>query len=130
VDHLFVLKGDGAVQGFDGKYTQYLQLLEEDQRATASSASAVLVKEKPSPSVQPPVKTAKKLSWREQQEYEGLEMQIETLQEEIDKISSSLAKGINDYAVMMKMTEDLASLEADMEEKSEKWMELAERAEG
>jgi ATP-binding cassette subfamily F protein uup len=142
VDSLFVLEGDGAVRGFDGSYTEYLAVLEtrvkeeEAAAAAAATAAAATAAMEAAVAAKPTAPGAvaaaskpkvKKLSWRETQEYEKLEGEIDTLSERRDTVSAELAKGGDDYDAMMKLTDELAELMEEIDLKSDRWMELAER---
>eukprot|EP00976_Prorocentrum_cordatum_P090525 1188163-Prorocentrum_minimum.AAC.1 len=80
-------------------------------------------------SKQPAEKPTKKLSWREQKEFEELEAAIEVLNKRQAEINVVLAKGGDDYDKLTQLTEELSTLMTENDEKSERWLELAERAE-
>ncbi|KAK3254261.1 hypothetical protein CYMTET_36520, partial [Cymbomonas tetramitiformis] len=71
----------------------------------------------------------KKLSYKEQKEYEGLEAEIEVLSTNKMELEAKIQAVGGDFEQLMKYTEELdATIEA-IDIKSERWLELAELAE-
>ena len=68
---------------------------------------------------------------REKQEFEHLEVQIDKLTAEKDvleaQITQNAANGTG-YAEVVQMSESLASLAAQIESKTERWLELSDLA--
>lgn len=136
VDHLFVFEGDGEIKDIIGNYTVYRaqlkadekqrQLDKEQQRKDNNLAAAKAEKEKPKVES----KEKKKLSYKEQQEFQALDndiMKLETEKEELTKQLSDVSISGTD---MEKVSIRLSEVVTAIEEKSMRWMELAEFVEG
>ncbi|MEL7315266.1 MAG: ABC transporter C-terminal domain-containing protein, partial [Cyanobacteria bacterium J06559_3] len=86
----------------------------------------------PTPHPSNPQQTAKpkKLSSKERREYERLEAQIPELEAEKESLEKRLyGNPPSDYSEMQALSEKLAELTGAIDTTTERWMELAERAE-
>ena len=129
-DSLFIMEDDGSISGFVGKCSEYIDLREEMKKEAAENAS----KAKNSPSAQnlqnnqnnnsqAEGNQKKKLSWKEQKEFESLDSEIPELekkQKELEALMSS-----SDFEVISKATEEYKKISASLEEKYARWEELA-----
>ena len=66
---------------------------------------------------------------REKKEYEALEGQIDALSAEKADLDAQLAAAGADYELMTRISERLSAIGADIDAKTERWLELAEVAE-
>lgn len=123
VDHLFIFEGDGVVKDFNGKYTEYRDWrLEQEKEAKKAEKEA-----KAAPVVQKS-QEKKKLSYKEKIEYENLESEIEALEEEKSKLEDKLGSGETDHQKLQEWSERISELIQQIDEKSERWLELSEYA--
>jgi ATP-binding cassette subfamily F protein uup len=120
VDQLFVFEGDGNIRLFNGNYTDYrdwqLEQEFENEREPV----------KPTEIFKPLPTEKKKLSFKEKQEYEKLQGEIETLEKQKAEITNLLTSGSNDHQQLQKWAEQIQSLNASVEQKTLRWLELAE----
>jgi len=120
VDHLLVFKGEGVIDDFPGNYTQYRAFTAEASQRAASTASA--------PAQKPRLTEPKKrLSFRETKELETLEQEIAALESEKAQIEQTLSKASVPVDDIVRLSKRLPQLEAEMEEKTLRWMELEEK---
>ena len=136
-DHLFVFEGEGVVRDFPGNYTQYRieQALAEKQGlvgdALAKKSGPVIGAPAPKATEAPasppaPTATKKKLSFKEQREFEGLEKELAALEQEKATLNALLAAGDTDYAALQKAAERIATIASQMEAKEMRWLELSD----
>jgi len=152
VDSLFIMEEDGNISGFVGKCSEYIDYREEkrkEEKAQASSTKDCPVKpdNDKSPhtgndnsltssgecaasshgltggSTSP---TKKKLSFKEQREFEELDAEIPALEAEQKALEEKMAS--SDFEEVRKAGERYKEIEALLEEKYPRWEELAERA--
>jgi ABC transport system ATP-binding/permease protein len=134
VNRLVILEGDGSVSIVEGRFTDYLAAKrEEEQEAKRLNRVSKTSKytEIPTATESVPPRKSAKLSYKERKEYETLEDHIgsmEALHAELTLRLENEATSAG-FSELAKMTAKLASLESDIDVKSERWMELAERAE-
>ena len=70
----------------------------------------------------------KKLSYKEQQEYNTLEPAIEALEKEKDTLEAELSTGTLEYALLNQKSERVAEILKELDAKLERWMELDQYA--
>lgn len=123
VDHLLVFGGDGNVKDFPGNYSQFREWekLEERKPAPAASASTE-TQAKPKPRQE----QKRKLTFKEKQEFEQLEHDIEALEAEKAEIELSLSSGEISVEKITELSKRLPVLNEELDEKSMRWLELSE----
>lgn len=125
VDHVLVFKGDGEVKDFPGNYTQY----RESKAAKSESANGGEVAKKADDA---PAKTKdrtpdkRRLSYKEKQEFARLEEEIAALEAEKSQIVEALSSGSLSVDEITLHSKRLPLLEAELDEKSLRWLELSE----
>lgn len=67
-----------------------------------------------------------KLSWKESKELEALEPEIEQIESRQAELTAQMAQVGADYAKLQTLSEELEQLEAALEAKMERWLELSE----
>ena len=133
VDHLLVFRGEGNIKDFPGNYTQFREAedraekeKEKEVKTTSqATASAAPAKAKPNFSEQ-----KRRLSYKERLEYERLEKDIEALEAEKKQIEEALSSGTLSVADITTMSKRLPVLTDELDEKSLRWLELDEVANG
>lgn len=130
VDHLFVFEGAGVLRDFPGNYTEYRDRKEAEDKAAGKAEVVVAEIKKEAPVViekKVVAETAKrKLSFKEKQEYEQLEKEIATLENEKQKITSLLNAGSDKHEEVMKWSEQIGEIISKLDEKTFRWLELSE----
>ncbi len=113
-EQLFIFPGDGEIVIYNGNYADYK--LEQE----------ALIK-KPEKKVEKPKVQEKKqkLSFKEQKEFEGLESDIETLENKVSNLTEELSQ-TTDHVALQKIAEEIELTKTTLDEKTERWMELAE----
>ena len=123
VDQLFVFEGDGSVKGFMGNYSQYHEWLEDKNKEQHKQQIA----EKSDPRENRPraSERKKKRSFAEQKEYEQLSVDIQCLENEKLELASRL-ENLSDYMEIDKIGKRLNEINALLDEKEMRWLELDE----
>eukprot|EP00899_Mesostigma_viride_P016613 jgi/Mesvir1/24953/Mv16926-RA.1 len=139
---LFILEGDGVVSSFEGSFSEY-QLAKKEmeeaerkaqQAAADKAAAAAASKAAPAAASKPATKAApeapkKKLSYMLKREYEGLEEEISGLVEESKRLQALVDDGTAHYETLLQNSAALADVLAQIDAKTERWLELAEMME-
>ncbi len=123
VDHLFVFKGDGAVQDYPGNYTQYREKVKQEL-ATAKNQKKEKESKKPEHKAKEKVKT--KLSYKEKLEFEALEKEIANLDKEKTDLESILNGGTADHEKLQEISQRIAEILKLLDEKEDRWLTLSE----
>jgi ATP-binding cassette subfamily F protein uup len=125
VDHLFVFEGDGEIKDIIGNYTDYRKNQKLEAREIKNNPpKEVVVNEEPKV-VEKPVEK-RKLSFKEKQEYDNLPNEIDKLEQEKERLTQELSDGSKTNQQIMDLGNQLAKVVADLEQKSDRWLELAE----
>jgi len=120
VDQLFVFEGDGVIRLFNGNYTDYRDWQEEQEEFVDRKVEKVVEQKTQSQSEK------KKLSFKEKQEYDRLQGEIESLEKQKAEITNLLNSGTTDHHQLQQWAEQIQSLTVSVEEKTMRWLELAE----
>jgi ATP-binding cassette subfamily F protein uup len=125
VDHLLVFKGQGEIKDFPGNYTQYRewQALQPKESASAAQKPAKVTTDTRSEH-----ETKRKMSFKEKREFEQLEKDIATLEDEKKQIEDALSSGTLSVDEITQMSKRLPLLNDELDEKSMRWLELSELA--
>lgn len=125
-DTLFILEDDGSVSGFVGKCSEYLDYREktvversrnqsgcsEGDSSPASSASPLGAEQKP-----------RKLTFKEQREFEQLEAEIAELESRLPALEKAM--GDSDYTKVQAAGAEYTAIQTRLEAAYARWEELA-----
>ena len=122
-EHTFHFKGDGLIKDFPGSYSALIEKIKSESLNTNQTTTEKHVKEKPKKD-----KQAEKLGYMERREFNKLEQEIEKLETKRNELTTSLSDSDLTSEDLMKRSEELGQLVDLIDEKTMRWMELAERA--
>ncbi len=120
VNHLFVFEGEGEIRDYPGNYSLY----REWQKAQESLPQPE-VKAQKEPEIATP-KTKKKLSFKEQHEFENLEKEIAALDGERKQLTEKLSNASLPYNELQQATERIGVINELIDNKEMRWLELSE----
>jgi ATP-binding cassette subfamily F protein uup len=125
VDQLFVFEGDGEIRQFNGNYTDYRDSVDEEEALAASkTASPAASKEqKPAPEA---TSEKRKATFKEKQEYEKLQGEIDALEQKKTELGALLNSGTTDHNQLQQWSNEVQKLNNQVEEKTLRWLELDE----
>lgn len=133
VEHYFVFEGDGEIRSHHGTYEEYRDQKIAEMKSSSNSAEmqseASGQNGKASTSKTSASGQSKKLSYNERREYKKLEEEISELEESKEKLESELSSGSLDHEELQKKSALYGELSETLDEKTERWFELAERSE-
>ena len=124
VDQLFVFEGDGKIRLFNGNYSDYRTWIEENELLD-SSRNINLPVEISAPEKSIP-EAKRKPSFKEKQEYEKLQTEINELEKEKEKLTILITSGEGDHVLLQKLAVDIQNIDNAIEQKTMRWLELAE----
>ena len=127
VDHLLVFNGDGVIRDFPGNYTQYRDVAAMETKEAAEAKAARKQPEAPARKDYHN-DTRRRLTYKEKQEYLQLEKEIELLENEKKQIEEALCSGTLGVEELTEKSIRLPKLEKELDDKSTRWLELAEFA--
>ena len=133
VDHLFIFCGDGVVKDFIGSYSEYREYIKEYEaeqksaaRAEEKAAKEKAAKEAAKAAPQEAPAKKKKLTYKEQREFEQLEKDIESLAAEKAELEEKLSSGTLPFDQLQAASERVGQIIEAIDEKELRWLELSE----
>lgn len=128
VDHVLVFHGDGQVQDFPGNYTQYREWKrerDEQQKATKGETD----KSRQNAYREGNQSNRKRrLTFKEKQEYQSLETEIDRLETEKASLEEALSSGLLSSDEIVEKSKRLNTVNSELDAKSDRWLELSEIA--
>lgn len=125
VDHLFVFDRTESIRDFPGNYTDYR--LEQSDKPKGSKLTADKPDEKENSKVKD-TNQKKKLSYKEQQEFNGLETEIESLNSRKSELEGLITSGETDHEKLTAWSQEVEQIQDQIDEKEMRWLELSEHA--
>lgn len=119
VDHLFVLNGDGTVDDVIGNYADYREHLKQKQSEKRQQTSSTKT-------IQSEPVSKKKISFKDKFEFEKLDQEIPVLEDRKQQLSEQLNSPNLPFEEIEKISNELSQLVEELEEKTMRWMELAD----
>ena len=127
---IFAFEGDGKVTIYTGNYSDYAekkQLLEPSEQLPADTIKDKPAKEKAGDTR---VRQQKlKFTYQEAKEYETIETDIESLEQQIAQCDMDMAANSTDFVKLNELSKAKEALEMQLMEKMERWEFLTEKAE-
>ncbi len=126
VDHIFRFEGDGRLREYPGNYTTFLGIRERELRELEALDRSTAKKPEAAPAR--PQDRKRKLTYKEQKEYESLEQSIAKAEARKLEIEQELSNNGSSFATVQKLSTELESLLQTLDKNVERWAELAELA--
>ncbi len=128
VDRIFAFEGEGIVRDFPGNYTIYKNKKEEEKEAKEKTDKENKKNTAPFPAAPTERKTAKKkkLSFKERQEMDQLEKDMNALNQEKTQIENALNSGTLSPEELMTKSNRIGEILTVLDEKEMRWLELSE----
>jgi len=122
VEHVFVFEGNGVIKDYYGNYSEYYrEKLAEEQDLKSKQ------KQEKDSKLEPRVKEqSKKPTFKQQKEYEALTAEIEKMEAEKGEVLEKMNSGSSSTDELNILSIRYVELEKLLEEKENKWLELAE----
>jgi len=122
VEHVFVFEGNGVIKDYYGNYSEYYrEKLAEEQDLKSKQ------KQEKDSKLEPRVKEqSKKPTFKQQKEYEALTAEIEKMEAEKGEVLEKMNSGSSSTEELNILSIRYVELEKLLEEKENKWLELAE----
>lgn len=132
-DTMFILENDGSISGFVGKCSEYIEYREEKiaqekikEKSTLATKTAPSAQNNKSQQNSQNVNSEKKrkLSYKEQKEFEELEKNIAILEDKKKELERAMTD--TDYAKVQKAGQEYNEIDAQLKTAYNRWEELAE----
>ena len=133
VDHVFVLEGEGNVRDYPGNYTDYREWRDAQPKKSqnGNTTSPTVAKQTSVAVVSEPAtngnanQSKRRLSSKEIREYELLEGEIETLEQQKAELTTLLSGG-GHHEQLTEWARKIEQIDQTIAQKSDRWLALAE----
>ncbi len=116
---IFAFEGNGSIRQYEGGYSDYALVKSMESEALNGNSVLEPLKEK---TVNVKVKDQKlRFTYKEQQEYNTIEADIEKLENRIAEIDSEMSVYSRDFVKLNELTKEQEALNAELENKLERW---------
>lgn len=117
-EQLLILDGNGNIRTYIGEYSEYL----EEQRRLPPKREKQAAKETKLTRKQ----TKRRLTYKEQKEWEEIETNIAKLEEELQRVAKEMENCASDYEKVQQLAEQYETLSDELDALLERWAELSE----
>lgn len=124
---LFSFEGDGTIRRYDGSYSEVLETKrkeasEKNSNGGSDTASVARTEERSQ-------NRPRKLSYKEQKEWESIENDIAALEEKLVDLKTGMEQAGSDSVRVQQFYADIERTEAELEAAMARWAELSELVE-
>ncbi len=133
VTRIFSFEPDGKLLQSEGGYSDYLEHkkrdIASDMQTLAKSAAGTKSEDSESKKNYRAPREKTKLSYKEQREYESIESEIDELEKRSAELEGLMASATTDFTRLMELTREKEEVDAMVEQKLERFLELQEMVE-
>lgn len=134
---IFAFEGNGTLTQYEGGYTDYLNTSHAEMKLTDSGLSGPLTP----PPASAETKTVNRSNWKETQtkklkmsykeekEFETIEDDIATLEEQIEAFDTEILAAASDFVKLNELTQQKEAAEKQLADKMERWLYLEDLSE-
>ena len=129
VTRIFAFEPDGNLYQSEGGYSDYLihkKEMEGEEMSSNAAGKAPAAEDKTQKGKYRAPREKTKLSFKEQQEYDNIESEIEKLEERSAELEEKIAKAATDYPKLMALSKEKEEVDAEIERKMDRYVELQE----
>ncbi|MDM5319113.1 ABC-F family ATP-binding cassette domain-containing protein [Bacillus altitudinis] len=116
VHRLLVFEGNGRISHYQGAYSDYMEQEKEAKRTETKSAEK---------QVEAAPKKRKKLSYKDQLEWDGIEDRIQALEEKHQQLEASIAEAGSDFGKIQELMDEQKTVAEELEQAMDRWTELS-----
>lgn len=130
VRRIFSLEEGGRIVQHEGGYTDYMEQIKESGQEAGNDAAKAPAgdAEGKTKNWREGQKRKLRFSYQEQKDYETIEGDIAALEEKIEHLEAEYVRNASNYMKLNEIAEAKAGLEAQLEEKMDRWMYLEDLA--
>lgn len=120
VQRIFVFEGNGVIRQYEGGYSDYA-LVKSFEKNQENIVSEIKTDEIPKTVAVKPREHKLKFTYKEQQEFNTIESEIEEIENLLSQIDKDMVKYARDFVKLNELTKEQAELNEKLEYKMERW---------
>ena len=126
-DKVFVYQKDGSLRQYPGGYSYYKGIEEQEQQTMQAQTQQSMPKKETKPTkTREKANAPKKLSFKEQREYDEIEAVIAETEGELKVVQLQMAQNASDYGKLNELTKEETRLQEKLDYLMERWAYLEE----
>ncbi|MCC8435544.1 ABC-F family ATP-binding cassette domain-containing protein [Brevibacillus sp. M2.1A] len=125
VNHLFAFEGQGNIRHYYGNYSEYLEERRQEKATQVQEADQQAEKAESNSGANRGNNRTRKLSYKDQKEWDAIEGKIAALEERSVKLKQEIAASGSDYGKIEKLYAEEQQVAAELEATIERWAELS-----
>lgn len=125
-DKVFVYQKNGSLRQYPSGYSYYKGIEEREQQAVVTDMSKNIPKENKPVKIREKNNAPKKLSFKEQREYDEIEAVIAATEGELKVVQLQMAQNASDYGKLNELTKEETRLQEKLDYLMERWTYLEE----
>jgi ATP-binding cassette subfamily F protein uup len=129
VDKIFAFESPGAIRQYPGNYSDYQERISVQAEAAEFAAKTKSTPEKKPAPPDKPKERPRKLSFKEQREYEQIEDIIAGAEQELAQVAAAINAAGSDFELLQKLTARQQELNNRLDELLDRWTYLNELVE-
>ncbi|MCO7125483.1 ABC-F family ATP-binding cassette domain-containing protein [Sporolactobacillus shoreicorticis] len=124
-DRLIAFEEDGIIRRFEGNYSEYMDERKEEQAAMSKAKAEKMAV----PKHQQTNRKKKKLTYKEQQEWIGIEDRIATLEDRVEQLKREIVEAGSNAGKVQELFVEQQQTETELDQAMERWTELSLKVE-
>lgn len=128
VEHLFVFEGEGEISDFPGNYSEFREVEKENVGKENREKGKEIKEEKQEVATKNQVAavTKVKASFKQKNEFKEVNAAMAKLEMEKSAITEKISAGTDDHEELIKQSNRMGEIDAELEELEMTWLELSE----
>ncbi|MEB2783336.1 ABC-F family ATP-binding cassette domain-containing protein [Algoriphagus persicinus] len=128
VEHLFVFEGEGEISDFPGNYSEFRETARSQEPRIKSQEEKTQVSSSKNQEAEAKVSTPAKVkaSFKQKNEFKEVNAAMAKLEKEKSAITEKISAGIDDHEELIKQSNRMGEIDAELEELELTWLELSE----
>lgn len=116
---VFVFEGKGVIKQYPGGYSDYHELIQVDPKSAKETPP-----QKEAKKAEPKPEKARKLTFKEQREYETIESDIQRVEHELKAVTAQINLYGSDFESLQRLVSEQQQLEKQLDDLFERWTYL------
>lgn len=129
VQRIFAFEGNGEIRQYEGGFTDYWLKTREKEKTAVQRDTEVVAEKKTKKNYNKNREKKLKFTYAEQKEFETIDEDIATLEEQLDQIEKDILANAKDFVRLQELTDKKDEIQQQLDHKMERWVYLNDLAE-
>lgn len=129
VRRIFAFEGNGEIRQYEGGFTDYWLKTREKEKTAVQRDTEVVAEKKTRKNYNKNREKKLKFTYAEQKEFETIDEDIATLEEQLDQIEKDILANAKDFVKLQELTDKKDEIQQQLDHKMERWVYLNDLAE-